>query len=143
MITSVFRLFENDKNGTMNGMLSKEAMHIGMSKTNRNDPCPCGSGSKYKKCCAKTDAARQQKRRTSPGLFPRIGGAAQKKPSIMQTFANKVLKVVTTPSKVPVPGEDLAKASTDRGYGTLEELIGVEGPPPVLSSSDEKEHSAN
>ena len=21
------------------------------SKTNRNDPCPCGSGKKYKKCC--------------------------------------------------------------------------------------------
>lgn len=20
-------------------------------KTNRNDPCPCGSGKKYKKCC--------------------------------------------------------------------------------------------
>jgi len=26
-----------------------------MSKTGRNDPCPCGSGKKYKKCClAKT-----------------------------------------------------------------------------------------
>lgn len=24
-----------------------------MSKTGRNDPCPCGSGKKYKKCCAK------------------------------------------------------------------------------------------
>ena len=22
-----------------------------MSKTGRNDPCPCGSGKKYKKCC--------------------------------------------------------------------------------------------
>ncbi len=22
-------------------------------KTGRNDPCPCGSGKKYKKCCAK------------------------------------------------------------------------------------------
>lgn len=21
-------------------------------KTRRNDPCPCGSGKKYKKCCA-------------------------------------------------------------------------------------------
>lgn len=27
-------------------------------KVGRNDPCPCGSGKKYKKCCAlKTDAA--------------------------------------------------------------------------------------
>jgi len=23
-----------------------------MKKTSRNDPCPCGSGKKYKKCCA-------------------------------------------------------------------------------------------
>ena len=22
-----------------------------MSKPNRNDPCPCGSGKKFKKCC--------------------------------------------------------------------------------------------
>ena len=22
-----------------------------MSKINRNDPCPCGSGKKFKKCC--------------------------------------------------------------------------------------------
>ncbi|MBS3904297.1 MAG: SEC-C domain-containing protein [Simkania sp.] len=22
-----------------------------MKKAGRNDPCPCGSGSKYKKCC--------------------------------------------------------------------------------------------
>ncbi|MFA7705765.1 MAG: SEC-C metal-binding domain-containing protein [Candidatus Omnitrophota bacterium] len=22
-------------------------------KVGRNDPCPCGSGKKYKKCCAK------------------------------------------------------------------------------------------
>ena len=23
-------------------------------KVNRNDPCPCGSGKKYKRCCGKT-----------------------------------------------------------------------------------------
>jgi SEC-C motif len=25
----------------------------------RNDPCPCGSGLKYKRCCAVADAARE------------------------------------------------------------------------------------
>ncbi|MFC1937968.1 SEC-C metal-binding domain-containing protein, partial [Chloroflexota bacterium] len=25
-----------------------------MSKIGRNDPCPCGSGKKYKKCCGIT-----------------------------------------------------------------------------------------
>jgi tetratricopeptide (TPR) repeat protein len=28
-----------------------------MSKTGRNEPCPCGSGLKYKKCCAQKDEA--------------------------------------------------------------------------------------
>lgn len=26
-------------------------------KASRNEPCPCGSGQKYKKCCFLTDAA--------------------------------------------------------------------------------------
>ena len=25
-------------------------------KVGRNDPCPCGSGKKYKKCCGRADA---------------------------------------------------------------------------------------
>lgn len=29
-----------------------------MTKISRNDPCPCGSGKKYKKCCQAADAAR-------------------------------------------------------------------------------------
>ena len=28
------------------------------SKVGRNDPCPCGSGKKYKKCCLDADEAR-------------------------------------------------------------------------------------
>lgn len=28
-----------------------------MSKTGRNDPCPCGSGKKYKRCCSDKDEA--------------------------------------------------------------------------------------
>jgi len=28
-----------------------------MSKIGRNDPCPCGSGRKYKKCCLQKDNA--------------------------------------------------------------------------------------
>lgn len=27
--------------------------HVTVEKTGRNDPCPCGSGKKYKKCCGK------------------------------------------------------------------------------------------
>ncbi|MHB8833897.1 MAG: SEC-C metal-binding domain-containing protein, partial [Desulfobacteria bacterium] len=28
-----------------------------MYKVGRNDPCPCGSGLKYKKCCIEKDRA--------------------------------------------------------------------------------------
>jgi tetratricopeptide (TPR) repeat protein len=31
-----------------------------MPKTGRNDPCPCGSGKKYKRCCLAQDQAREQ-----------------------------------------------------------------------------------
>ena len=30
-----------------------------MAKVERNDPCPCGSGKKYKKCCLAADDQRQ------------------------------------------------------------------------------------
>jgi tetratricopeptide (TPR) repeat protein len=33
-----------------------------MNKPSRNDPCPCGSGLKYKKCCAGKDAATESQR---------------------------------------------------------------------------------
>jgi SWIM/SEC-C metal-binding protein len=30
---------------------TKQASAVSTKKANRNDPCPCGSGKKYKKCC--------------------------------------------------------------------------------------------
>lgn len=29
-------------------------------KTGRNDPCPCGSGKKYKKCCLSLDESERR-----------------------------------------------------------------------------------
>jgi predicted Zn-dependent protease len=42
-----------------------------MAKVGRNQPCPCGSGKKYKHCCLATDkaaaaAAREEQRRNAP-----------------------------------------------------------------------------
>ena len=42
-----------------------------MAKVGRNQPCPCGSGKKYKQCCLATDeaaavAAREQQRLDAP-----------------------------------------------------------------------------
>lgn len=33
-----------------------------MAKTGRNDPCPCGSGRKYKVCCLKNDEEAERER---------------------------------------------------------------------------------
>ena len=37
------------------GMVKMPDGSIRVIKTNRNDPCPCGSGKKYKKCCGKEE----------------------------------------------------------------------------------------
>ena len=34
-------------------LLNPPKPKIAEKKVGRNDPCPCGSGNKYKKCCAK------------------------------------------------------------------------------------------
>jgi len=39
-----------------------------VSKVGRNDRCPCGSGKKYKKCCAESDAERASNPSPMPGL---------------------------------------------------------------------------
>jgi len=39
--------------------------------TGRNDPCPCGSGKKFKKCCqAKEDAARAEQLAKEQAALP-------------------------------------------------------------------------
>ena len=37
-----------------------------MIKIGRNDPCPCGSGKKYKRCCLPVHQAEQAAARTAP-----------------------------------------------------------------------------
>ena len=42
-----------------------------MAKIGRNDPCPCGSGNKYKKCCMASDeAAARAARPVQPATEP-------------------------------------------------------------------------
>jgi tetratricopeptide (TPR) repeat protein len=59
----------------------KSKEHESMSKPGRNDPCPCGSGKKYKKCCLPRDeAARSQE----AAARPRAGAQAGEKPYIAE-----------------------------------------------------------
>ena len=41
-----------------------------MNVIGRNDPCPCGSGKKYKKCCRGRDEAQARKNR--PAAVPAL-----------------------------------------------------------------------
>lgn len=41
-----------------------------MAKTGRNEPCPCGSGKKYKNCCLAKDEARSHDEQVEPAPEP-------------------------------------------------------------------------
>jgi protein O-GlcNAc transferase len=41
-----------------------------MAKVGRNDPCPCGSGKKYKKCCLPLHEESRAKEREAAALTP-------------------------------------------------------------------------
>ena len=45
-----------------------------MPRTGRNDPCPCGSGKKYKHCCLEKDRAAE----LAPAITQRVALQAQK-----------------------------------------------------------------
>ena len=40
-------------------------------KIGRNDPCPCGSGKKYKQCCASSGAADEREEKGHDGAVKR------------------------------------------------------------------------
>ena len=48
---------ETGATGTADGSLKKQPVRKGAEKVGPNDPCPCGSGKKYKKCCMQKDKA--------------------------------------------------------------------------------------
>jgi len=51
---------------------------MAVKRVGRNDPCPCGSGRKYKQCCLEKDAAQlsAQRSRAQAAKSNYIGGRA-------------------------------------------------------------------
>ncbi|MEA5114647.1 MAG: SEC-C metal-binding domain-containing protein [Geobacteraceae bacterium] len=43
-----------------------------MEKTGRNEPCPCGSGKKYKKCCLEKEQAAASRKREAANTAPAV-----------------------------------------------------------------------
>lgn len=50
-----------------------------MAKVGRNDPCPCGSGLKYKRCCFAKDEAAESERFAHTAQLNAAAAAAHKK----------------------------------------------------------------
>lgn len=46
------KIFTGEKKREIRLKLHEDS-HVKVEKIGRNDPCPCGSGKKYKKCCGK------------------------------------------------------------------------------------------
>lgn len=98
-------------------------------KIQRNDPCPCGSGEKFKKCCAKKEQEQKQKRHM--GL---LGRSTTNLSGSMKSIAGRVFKAITAPPSQHDASAD-ALDQKQHGYRTLEELIGIEGTSHAPSSS--------
>jgi hypothetical protein len=94
-----------------------------MDKANRNDPCPCGSGKKYKKCCGVKELERQKRRAEGLKGSKIVPRGSHGTSSVSQVLAQKVFKILTTPEQ-PSPKGEAEEAL--KGFHSLEELIGVE-----------------
>lgn len=74
-----------------------------MKKVGRNDPCPCGSGKKYKKCC---EERLGPKKKFQASLLTEKTSLQGKASQISLNFFNKPLLPPAEPRK---PEEDEAK----------------------------------
>lgn len=46
-------IFSEDERADLTKEFKKSMQAVSQKEAGRNDPCPCGSGKKYKKCCGK------------------------------------------------------------------------------------------
>lgn len=73
-----------------------------MSKVGRNEPCPCGSGKKYKKCCESKDleAAAERARANAPAATQRRAAHApppiewESVETVIDDLSNSVLPLI-------------------------------------------------
>ena len=65
-----------------------------MPKTGRNDPCPCGSGKKYKHCCLEKDRAAE----FAPAIAQRVALQAQEanRAALRKDYQVELLETETT-----------------------------------------------
>ena len=76
-----------------------------MEKVGRNDPCPCGSGKKFKKCCEKKMIGKKfvASKLEAPSLQNRITQAG----GLTSLFKNKVTSVISGERKKEVDDDTI------------------------------------
>ncbi len=87
-------------------------------KTGRNDPCPCGSGKKYKKCCLPKDQEASSRETAVIAPPPSSGALARSVPSLIQQNPNPVgpnapARAVEAPAP-PRPPDPVAERGESR-----------------------------
>ena len=91
------------------------------AKVGRNDPCPCGSGKKYKKCCMHNSPQEESRPRLSPrfrfesGSYGGVGSFVPSIACLEQTAPNKwdYYFVLVDPDRVHT-GEKLAVLQAEK-----------------------------
>src|SRR5260370_537693 len=92
-----------------------------MSKLSRNDPCPCGSGKKYKKCCLAKDQAAQPRRFAEQPEEPFI---AELRPDL-DAAVDRVLERMELGAGRSVEPELVALLKAHPGYHTTNFAMGT------------------
>jgi len=94
---------------------------------NRNDPCPCGSGKKYKKCCGLKEAKEHSKELQKSRNFFNANATLSKNP--VTSLVQRMIRVIE--SEEPV----IAPANIPESHASTEEAENPELPPPGASKS--------
>jgi uncharacterized protein len=53
-VTGIYRYFKSQRSLEKEPLNSVTTFRRNVPKIGRNDPCPCGSGKKFKQCCGRT-----------------------------------------------------------------------------------------
>ncbi len=111
------------------------------AKAQRNDPCPCGSGKKYKKCCGLREAESKGQRLALFRTVQKYGGKNMKEMAVklLQSGTNPILGLMPQAfsSALNTTSENEKSASKDDPQTTPEAFPDDLLPAPQVSSTEE------
>ena len=84
-----------------------------MKAPGRNDPCPCGSGLKYKKCCERKTLL-QKKQVTRIGSAPGLGQIVPPDTQNVRSLAGRVVKPINANETFEEPSEGTSEESSTK-----------------------------